>query len=174
MVTGTPARNPFRWCGAKADNKVANRPWQSLGGVKKTEAAALRMLVATGPASRPALLSRRQPHPVQYGRYKYAPNAQSTIPPYPILSSTMVRLSALGFALAAASVLVPGVLSQVPACATSCATTAAASAGCDLYVGFHWIPAFSSVDVKIRLFFLGRIPPASAAVRRSLPMLVHV
>jgi hypothetical protein len=49
----------------------------------------------------------------------------------------MVRLSALGFTLAAASVLVPGVLSQVPACATTCATSVATSTGCDLYVGFH-------------------------------------
>ncbi|KAN0127867.1 hypothetical protein V8E53_014314 [Lactarius tabidus] len=42
----------------------------------------------------------------------------------------MVRLSALGFALAAASVLVPGVLSQVPACAQTCATSAASSSSC--------------------------------------------
>jgi hypothetical protein len=50
----------------------------------------------------------------------------------------MVRLSALGFALAAASVLVPGVLSQsIPACATTCASSAAAAAGCDPYVVFR-------------------------------------
>src|ERR1700677_2217743 len=49
----------------------------------------------------------------------------------------MVRLSALGFALAATSVLVPGVLSQVPACAQTCETSAASSAGCTLYVEFH-------------------------------------
>lgn len=42
----------------------------------------------------------------------------------------MVRLSALSFTLATASVLVPGVLSQVPACATTCATNAASSTSC--------------------------------------------
>ena len=86
----------------------------------------------------------------------------------------MVRLSALGFALAAASVLVPGVLSQVPACATSCETQAAAAAGCKLYVGFHLIPASSSVEVQIRLFFLGQIPTASATDPRSPSILVYV
>ena len=78
----------------------------------------------------------------------------------------MVRLSALGFALTTAFVLVPGVLSQVPACATSCESSAAAAAGCKEYVGLHLIPescmiASSSIDVQIRLFFLGQILTAS-------------
>ncbi|KAH8985523.1 hypothetical protein EDB92DRAFT_1882135 [Lactarius akahatsu] len=46
----------------------------------------------------------------------------------------MVRLSTvLGFAFAATSVLIPGVLSQdIPACAQSCAQSAADSSGCSL------------------------------------------
>ncbi|KAI9452289.1 hypothetical protein BJY52DRAFT_1190419 [Lactarius psammicola] len=46
----------------------------------------------------------------------------------------MVRLSTvLGFAFAAASVLIPGVLSQdIPACAQTCAQTASDSSGCSL------------------------------------------
>ncbi|KAF8267927.1 hypothetical protein EI94DRAFT_1729033 [Lactarius quietus] len=61
--------------------------------------------------------------------YKHSPNLQSSIPPYP---NIMVRLSLVGFALAAASVLVPGVLSQTPpACATTCATEVGTTLGCD-------------------------------------------
>jgi hypothetical protein len=49
----------------------------------------------------------------------------------------MVRLFALGFALAAASVLVPGVLSlTAPACAQTCQTQAAGATSCASYVGF--------------------------------------
>ncbi|KAH9167130.1 hypothetical protein EDB89DRAFT_140674 [Lactarius sanguifluus] len=46
----------------------------------------------------------------------------------------MVRLSTvLGFAFAATSVLIPGVLSQdIPACAQSCAQSAADTSGCSL------------------------------------------
>ncbi|KAF8267925.1 hypothetical protein EI94DRAFT_1801053 [Lactarius quietus] len=44
----------------------------------------------------------------------------------------MVRLSIVGFALAAASVLVPGVLSQtVPQCATTCAAEVGTTLGCN-------------------------------------------
>ncbi|KAH9065992.1 hypothetical protein EDB83DRAFT_730775 [Lactarius deliciosus] len=52
----------------------------------------------------------------------------------PPRSNVMVRLSTvLGFAFAAISVLIPGVLSQdIPACAQSCAQSAADSSGCSL------------------------------------------
>ena len=50
----------------------------------------------------------------------------------------MVRIStALGFALATVSVLIPGVLSQeIPACAIICAEQAAGISSCSVYVEF--------------------------------------
>jgi hypothetical protein len=91
----------------------------------------------------------------------------------PILASIMVRLSALGFAFAATSVLVPGVLSQsIPACAQSCATEASTASGCDMYVGFL-VRATSSAVVQNSIVSPVRIPPASALVKRLLPMPVN-
>ena len=75
------------------------------------------------------------PAPPSFGFINTRSEYSITHSPYP---NIMVRLSAVGFALTAASVLVPGVLSQsVPACAQTCATTAASASGCDLYVGFR-------------------------------------
>lgn len=105
----------------------------------------------------------------QYGFINTRPEFLISLsPPY---SSVMVRLSTvLGFAFAAASVLIPGVLSQdIPACAQACAQTASDSSGCSLYVEFR---AISSSVLKflhsISTFSPGRTPTASATVRRSL------
>ena len=70
---------------------------------------------------------------LQAPRWLYKCHARMQNIDSPAYSSTMVRLSTvLGFALATASVFIPGVLSQdVPACGDPCAQQALSTSGCN-------------------------------------------
>jgi hypothetical protein len=115
--------------------------------------------VATGD-----LFFRRQARPVWLYKYRPSTNIDRYSPPY---SNIMVCLSTvLGFALAATSVLIPGVLSQaIPACAEACAATASASSGCALYVGHLFPPVSSNFNLDFFLQDGYQLPVQQSFVR---------